>query len=328
MSAGEKLANIGYFGKIPSRGDFIKATDNVPLVSILDEWLAQAMDLLSAEPRWKIAYDAVSPLHFAFIGPRSRRAIAGHLIASNDQANRRFPFLAVSTMEIDEPQDFTAKSPMAFARLWNRLEAQASEVVAATDPALSLQNLTATGIPLQLGSGAYHAAFTDFMEIQTIGGLENMLRNAGFKGSLRHLILALGILLQPVMASSSSRLEKSLVMPLPDDPMYRNLVASYWLHLITPFLLRGNFELATFVTRINDQPSMVIGFSGASPRTLQALMDPQVALDHHISFEDASWVEDQVKSDYSITKIASYLAQPTLSLKSAHDSFRDVFIGA
>ncbi|MFC5473601.1 type VI secretion system-associated protein TagF [Paraherbaspirillum soli] len=328
MNGGEKLANIGYFGKIPSRGDFIKATDNVPLVSILDEWLAQAMDLLSTDPRWKIAYDAVTPLDFAFIGPRSKRAIAGHLIASSDQASRRFPFLAVSTMEIDEPLDFISKSPMAFSRLWNRLESQSSEVVAAADPTVPLQDLTATGIPLQLGLGAYHAAYTDFLEIQTIGALDNMLSSTGFKGSLRHLVLALGILLQPVLASSSSRLEKSLVMPLPSDPMYRNLVASFWLHLITPFLLRGHFELATFFTRIDDKPAMIIGFSGASPRTLQAIMDPRIALEHHIAFDDASWVEEQVNADVSIKKISSYLAQPNLSLKSAHDSFREAFIGA
>ena len=74
------------------------------------------------------------------------------------------------------------------------------------------------------------------------------LAQAGYQASARQILLALGMLLQPVMASSSSRLEKSLVLPLPDDPMYRNLVAAFWMHLITPFLVRADFELALFVT--------------------------------------------------------------------------------
>jgi type VI secretion system protein ImpM len=83
---------IGYFGKIPSRGDFVKACDNPALVMQLDDWLARAMDLLMADADWKARYDTVAPLHFAILGPRRRHAIAGHIVASADQSGRRFPF--------------------------------------------------------------------------------------------------------------------------------------------------------------------------------------------------------------------------------------------
>ena len=65
---------IGYFGKLPSRADFIKATNNLALANLLDGWLAEVMNLLSVDPRWKINYDAMRPLQFAFVGTRSRRA--------------------------------------------------------------------------------------------------------------------------------------------------------------------------------------------------------------------------------------------------------------
>jgi type VI secretion system protein ImpM len=35
---------IGYFGKLPSRGDFIKATNNLALANLLDGWLAEVMN--------------------------------------------------------------------------------------------------------------------------------------------------------------------------------------------------------------------------------------------------------------------------------------------
>lgn len=327
MSNTTTQTKVGYFGKIPSRGDFIKAADNLPLIEVLDEWLAQTMALLAEDPRWKIGYDDAKPLDFAFIGPRKKRAIAGHIIASSDMAQRRFPFLTMSEMEIYEPAEFVSSSPIILSRLWNRLAAQGVGIVSATDPAIPLQNLTSTKIELELRNNAYDAAFNDFLEIQTLGALDSMLLQAGFKGNVRQLILALGLLLQPVMASNSTRLEKSLVLPLPNDPMYRYLVAALWMHLITPFLSRADFELALFFVQLKDHPAMVLGFSGASARTLQAILDPQIGKEHHISFEHAQWVEDQVSSDYGIKKFSSYLVQADLSLRSALELFATTFIG-
>ncbi|HEY4541023.1 MAG TPA: type VI secretion system-associated protein TagF [Noviherbaspirillum sp.] len=328
MSRTATQTSIAYFGKIPSRGDFVKASDNTALISILDEWLAQTMELLASEPRWKLLYDAVPPMHFSFIGPRRRHAIAGHMIASCDKAQRRFPFLLMSAMEIEAPPAFMAKSPVALLRLWNRLEALSGDVVRAEDPGSALQAVSAASVNLELGTPAYDAALADFLELQSVGALEAMLAQAGFAGTVRQLVLALGLLLQPVLSSGSSRLEKSLVLPLPADPMYRFLVATFWMHLITPFLVRADFEIAVFLTQIQERPSMVVGFSGASARTLQAVMDPQVGLTHHIAFDEAQWVEAQVEAEYGLGKLSSYLAQPQLSLKLAYESFREVFIGA
>lgn len=327
MSRGATPISIGYFGKIPTRGDFVKGSDSPALIKVLDDWLSQAMDLMSTDARWKLHYDAVAPLHFAFVGPRRRHAIAGHIVASSDQSSRRYPFLMMSTMEVAEPAGFVPNAPLVLTRLWNRLEALTASVRDAGDPTLPLQSAASHLIELDLRSAAYDAAFEDFLELQTIGALDNMLSQTGFKGSARQILLALGMLLQPVMASSSSRLEKSLVLPLPNDPMYRNLVAAFWMHLITPFLARADFELALFVTRMGERPTLVLGFSGASAQTLRAIMDPQAALDHHIGFEELDWVEEQVDADYGVKKLSTYLAQANLSLKSALDSVGTAFIG-
>ncbi|NRR30310.1 type VI secretion system-associated protein TagF [Oxalobacteraceae bacterium] len=327
MSRGMTAATVGYFGKIPQRGDFVKGSGNPALVKVLDNWLAQAMELMSTDARWKISYDAVAPLHFAFVGPRRRHAIAGHIVASSDQSNRRFPFLMTSSIEVAEPGSFVPNAPLVLTRLWNRLESMAVGVIGAADPAAPLQAVGSQTIELDLRSAAYDAAFDDFLEMQTVGALDTMLAQTGFTGSVRQVLLALGMLLQPVLASSSSRLEKSLLLPLPADPMYRNLVAAFWMHLITPFLARADFELALFVTRIRDQPSLVLGFSGASAHTLQAIMDPQAGLERHISFDQLEWVEEQIDTDYAIKKLSTYLAQANLSLKSARESLHAAFIG-
>ncbi|OON62802.1 type VI secretion-associated protein [Massilia sp. KIM] len=327
MSRAATPATIGYFGKIPSRGDFIKGSDNPALIKVLDDWLARAMDLLSSDARWKLSYDAMAPLHFAIIGPRRRHAIAGHIVASADQSSRRFPFLMMSALEVNDPSEFVPDAPLVLNRLWNRLETLSTGVVSAPDASAPLAAAASQTVELDLRASAYDAAFADFLEMQTVGGLQAMLAQAGFEGSVRQVLLALGMLLQPVLASSSSRLEKSLLLPLPRDPMYRNLVAAYWMHLITPFLARADFELALFLTRIADRPALVLGFSGASAHTLQAIIDPHAGLERHISFDQLDWVEDQVDDDYAVKKLSTYLAQSDLSLKSALDSLGTAFIG-
>ena len=318
---------IAYFGKLPTRGDFVKASDNLALVDVLDEWLSQAMEMLNSDPRWKSAYDAVAPLQFAFIGPRRRRAIAGHIVASCDQSNRRYPFLMMCTMDVATPATFVPNSPLALARLWSRLEGLTAGVLGAADPTALLHEAASGTVEIDLRSSAFDTAYNDFLTMQTVGALDAMLAQSGFVGSVRQVLLALGMLMQPVMASGSSRLEKSLVLPLPGDPLYRNLVAAFWMHLITPFLARADFELALFITRLEQRPVLVLGFTGASAATLRAIMDPQAGTERHISFDQLDWVEQQVDADYAIKKLSTYLAQPTLSLTAARDSLCAAFIG-
>jgi len=128
-------AQIAYFGKIPSRGDFVKSAHNPQLLATLDRWIAEAMELLTDDPRWKIVYENAKPMHFAFLGSRSKLAIAGHMVASHDQSSRRFPFLAATALEVEKPLTFLAHSPLAFARLWSRVSAQMKPLLGVSEPA-------------------------------------------------------------------------------------------------------------------------------------------------------------------------------------------------
>ncbi|MCZ3099973.1 hypothetical protein NYZ00_18800, partial [Acinetobacter baumannii] len=96
-------------------------------------------------------------------------------------------------------------------------------------------------------------SFKDFIEFQTVAGLEQMLRADGQTLCLRRTLVALGILLEPVMSAGTSRLDKGLTLPLPSDPVYRSLVASFWLDLVSGFLKRGDFELSLFLGRVGNE---------------------------------------------------------------------------
>ncbi|MBW0448156.1 type VI secretion system-associated protein TagF [bacterium M00.F.Ca.ET.228.01.1.1] len=324
-------AQIAYFGKIPSRGDFVKSAHNPQLLATLDRWIAEAMELLTDDPRWKIVYENAKPMHFAFLGSRSKLAIAGHMVASHDQSSRRFPFLAATALEVEKPLTFLAHSPLAFARLWSRVSAQMKPLLGASEPAGALQALGETQVPIEIGGGPgnpHDGTFNDFVEHQTLAGLEQMLLASGHPVRLRGAMLALGSLLRPVMQSGSSHLERGLTLPLPNDPFYRSLVAAFWLELIAPFVAQADFELAIFIGTIAERERLIIGFNGASAKTLHSVVDPQAYAAHNIDIDDPEWIDEHAQNDHGISKLVSYLDQPQLSLRVSIDTFREAFTGA
>ena len=329
MNPGALPVSLVYFGKIPSRGDFVRSPHQAGLIHTLDRWLSQGIELMAADPRWKEVYDRAEPVHFAFLGVKSQVALAGHLVASRDASGRRFPFIAAGSFEVAAPGEFIGRSPLVLARLWQRFDGAAREAVAAGDSGPVLAQLAQTQVAIDVSPQAYDATLRDFLDLQTLGSLEAMLRRAGHTSDLRRTLLALGLLLQPVPASGSSQLEKGLCLPLPADPLHQPYAAALWLGLVSRFLQRGDFELALFLPQASAKtpPSLSIGFNGGSPGVLHAALDPSVGAQVFVDLRDAGWVEQHVQQDYGVRKLSSYLQQPQLSLRQMCDTFREAFLG-
>lgn len=312
-------SRIGYFGKIPARSDFVKLAHDAAAISMLDDWLAAVMQRLPSNARWKIDYDAMAPVSFAFVGPARRHAVAGHLVASHDAPGRRFPFLTMRTLDVADPPAFLSRCVLAFAPLWTFLEAAAPQVLAACDPAPHLQGISEAAIAL----GDADAALSGFLAGATVGSLSDLLD--GLDAS--RTILALGLLLQPVMHSKPAQVDKSLVLPLPADAALRPQVAAFWLELVAPFVRRTGFDLALFLTCLDGRPVLVIGFCGAAAQTLRAIVDPLAGAEQQVRFADLGWIDEQLGLDVDVRALASYLDQPQLPLKMARELFLKTFIG-
>jgi type VI secretion system protein ImpM len=325
---GELALNISYFGKLPSRGDFLKAPgNNHQLIAMLDRWAGQGLEQLSQDVAWKQLYDMGHPFNFAILGSRSRGAIAGHLLPSTDASGRRFPFMTAVSMDIPQPQAFLSRSPLAFSRVWARLERETRVARDAPDPTVPLSELVDNRANVNVLYESLNPAFQDFLEMQTLESLQSMLGTQDHPVSVRRILLALGILLQPVMSSGSARIGKGLLLPLPNDPLYRNLVSTLWLDLISGFLGRADFELLALL-RQGPQSALAVGFSGVQGRGLQAMFDPRVAEQDFIALYDPDWVEDHAHEDAALKKLSTYASQDGLSLRTARNTFRETFLGA
>lgn len=323
------LMSTLYFGKLPSRGDFVRGGPHRALIDTLDRWLTQAMEMLSSDARWKETYDRTQPLNFAFLGPGSRMALAGHLVASADASGRRFPFLAAGSFEARSPAWLLARGPMALARPWRTLELAARAAFAGEDAGPPLGELLNVQIDVDITVDACEASFGEFIEGHTIGSLEGMLQQAGHVIDLRQTMLGLGMLLQPLRTSGAKHLDKGLRLPLPADAPSQPCVAALWLDLVSRFLRVVDVELVMFMppTALRDAPTLALGFSGGSPRLLQAALDPQMGDKVFVDLRQAQWADDPAGQDYAVRKLSSYLQQPQLSLTQAMATFREAFLG-
>ncbi|MDR2853129.1 MAG: type VI secretion system-associated protein TagF [Burkholderiaceae bacterium] len=321
---------MSYFGKLPSRGDFVKGRHNPQILKILDNWVAQSIELLAEDPRWKLIYDAHPALHFACVGSRSRLALAGHLRPSADGSGRRYPFLTAVQLDVERSLDFMINAPLLLGPWWRQTEGAVNKLVNASEPEAELQRLdnAALGVETDFSATQAHTAYSNFTQRHSLLRIEQMLNFDGHGVSVRRLILALGLLLQPVMASGVTHLEKGLTLPLPRDPAYQDLIAALWLDIVAQFFAKSDFELVLFVCPVQQRPRLVIGFNGLSPRSLHGVMHPQVYAEQNIEIDNPEWVEESVHSNYALYKLVSYLDQPQLPLSVVLSAFREVFIGA
>ena len=328
MSAGQPCrTELLYFGKVPSRGDFIRSAAMAPLIQSLDHWQSQTMERLAVHPRWKLTYDSAPPLQFAVLGTGNRVGLAGHWLPSQDASGRRFPFIAGAAFDLDAPRRFAAISPVAMGRLWARLAQLARLTHDAADLVEALPQLNSP-LGLELVPEAAECAVSDFLDTHTVASLEQMLAAGGHRLSLRQSVLALGILLQPAMTQGASRLQKALLLPLVQDTALAGAVASFWLLLVLGFFQRHDIELGLFLVQQADRPMLVLGFQGASPATLHAVVDPTVLDQHSVGLQDADWVEEEVEQDYGLRKLSNYLKDPGLPLFQVMQTFREVFLGS
>lgn len=319
---------IIYFGKIPSRGDFVRSANGTQVIALLDTWVSQSMELLSVDPMWKTRYDSASPINFAFVGTQSKRILSGHLAASNDLSSRRFPFITSGSTEVDDPLAFLARCPMLLSRHWHRLRTLTQKALLPENGEDVLEAINEAPIAIEPAASSYECYFRDFMEMQTIESVETILRQDERRVALRQSVLALGLLLQPLLENPRAVLQKGLALPLPADDVYGPLVASFWLELIHPFFAKGDFELALFLTQWDGKKGLFIGFNGASSRALQALFDVAAGREYHVDISEAEWVEDYISGNRAVEKLSSYMAHPQLSLRQLGDTFREVFLDA
>ncbi|WP_374508889.1 type VI secretion system-associated protein TagF [Niveibacterium sp.] len=325
MRMTDLAGRICYFGKLPGRADFVRSSNGSAILDPLDAWVAHGLELAASDAGWKSAYDRCAPVDFVFLGARSPVALVGRLVPSQDASQRRFPFIAAVALPTESPIGLLAEFPACFDGVWRQLATSMDAALASDDPRAALDELAAIEFsPPMLGRAD---ALRPEYDRLTLADVERRLREAGHPLVLRRSVLALGLLLEPLLTQASARLQRGLVLPLPAEGDARAALATWWVAAVAPFLARSDFEVGAFNVHRGGRPELMLSFSGADARALEALLSATAAQEYLINVCDAEWVEDYLDNDYAIRKLASYLDIPRLSLRQAADTFGEAFHG-
>ena len=321
--AGEGSAT--FFGKVPGRGDFVKGAGQHPLIGMLDSWVSGAMELISADPGWKAAYDAACPVDFAFVGARSGVSVVGHLRPSFDASGRRFPFLAAAAVERGDTLMFRC-APCGLVEAWAQLARCAEAAVAGAAPAAWQGELEAADCGALFDAAMQGDSLGAFVRGSTLATLADLL---GVRPeAVARVILAIGLLMRPVLGQPSSGIDKDLILPLPAEPAAARQVAGLWLYLVSAFLRGTGLELQLLIPCGAVPARLFIGFRGAAADTLANALVPPAAT-QAVSLVDPEWIDAQpaLIREHGVARLASYLAQPGIGLELVVNSFREVFLG-
>lgn len=316
-----------YFGKLPSQGDFIRSQNGVAVINSLDRWICSCLEHLANETDWKRHFDALPGILFAFAGSRSPSLLVGHLISSRDSSGRRFPFLMAGSLRTEAPLAFLPGLPLAMQSAWTRMGQLMREARDATDLREALSQISVTTLQADQDTTALVREIRETLARINVGQLERALAASGNHCHLHYTVTALGILLSPVRTKGSAGESKGLALPLPDDDTWAAHACVFWLSLIAPFLEHGHHEISLMRSRLAGRQQLILGFSGANPRTLESVFNPALAFDANIDLCDSRWVETHIPGNIPLTKLASYLEHPDLSLAQAIATFGEVFHG-
>jgi type VI secretion system protein ImpM len=174
-----------YFGKLPARGDFVRNGDALGLTDRLDQWLTHGLERMARDPRWKEHYDQAGVAHFAFLGVRSRAIVVGHLLASRDASGRRFPFVTAGRADVDQPLAFMRLAPLALQPVWDHLAQACAQAHAAADVVPGLNALCQAPARLESDPRRFLAQYHEFLEVHTLGQLQQSLHAEGRPCDLR-----------------------------------------------------------------------------------------------------------------------------------------------
>lgn len=319
-----------FFGKLPCRGDFVRSTSHPALIQSLDRWLSAGVELMAEDAHWKHIYDQADSAHFAMLSPHRHTALVGHILPSADTSGRRFPFITACTVESENGNELLGLSPLKMHSTWAQLaEAGRKARVASGEEAVSaLNELAHLLAPALLPSAQARLAYQQFLAQTTLSTLVQDLSDTGQAMDVRQIVLALGLLLQPVKNSVGQAIENGLNLPLPRDDVTRFLVATFWMDLISRFLARSSYDMTLFMPRgVNHKPCVLIGFSAGAANVLHGLLDSRVTASVFLSLNESPWVEDYVAHDFGLKKLSSYLQQPQMSLAQVLSTFEEAFLG-
>ncbi len=314
----EAQTPLGYTGKLPAFGDFVRANVASPAARVLEKWLSDGLTQFPAVVGngWEASFDGGQRFGFVLNAGEPGALLVGFSIPSRDRGGRRYPFSLFSTAQAGPEGEFFHLLPVAFGPFLER----GSEAVAETWPssvdAIYGEKISplASSLPRYLKDG--QGAFDGYLESQTLGDFWPNLFNS-FDAPEKYLLLDnLLKSLIPLRRQDFSRFNFILQFPIRGSSTQEaGRQAAFWIFLCQKILARPKLPLQAFW---NFSPeagaSCFLSFRLPEGRFFPYLLLP--GLDNNFIWKLAGLGKEKLQKERLPAALVKILDNPDEKLKS------------
>lgn len=305
-----------YFGKIPSRGDFIRARSHAQEIDSIDHWISEA--LAHSE---RLFYQTPC-IYFSHVNTAEQSSITGTVIPSHDSTDRSYPLIGFALEYTDKPKSWLNYLPVKSSSLWDttyEAVCAAKQQQSDTEANNLLNNCS---LSIDRNASTY---YYDFINKMTLDDFSRFIEQS--KTQLIEKIIATGLLFLPTYTKGFHGLNKALCWTLARDKQTSIMLATFWHDLIHGFYQPHEMTLNTYLYQIKDQYHMTLSFGAPSGRLLaQLALDGQKSGDDWVFIDDSEWTQSYIEDDIGLTRLQKLLSQDHLYLYDVRQLFKQIFL--
>ncbi|WEV49823.1 type VI secretion system-associated protein TagF [Acinetobacter sp. ESL0695] len=308
-----------YYGKNPSRGDFIKSKGQNALTQTIDQWITQALDVCIKSDDFSVRYNNLAPLDFFIANPQGKNFLVANLVASEDSSGRKFPMVLGQFLEVQSPLENMLYAPYAYKQVLLNLLRENISLRKVTNSTELLEHLADLNTQIEVFTAHGHTDFLDEHTVYSFAKLMNMTM-----AELAQMMIALGLLLQPVIQHGTGKLNKVLVIPIFNDT-YKYEISAFWVGLINQFIGKQNTDVLIGVLH-QESPVLLFGFQGTDIRALSDILIQDFSTSRWVALKDTAWIEQYLDQNIGLVRLKQALCDRQMSLRQGIKMFMQIFI--
>lgn len=319
------------FGKLPNRADFVRVNANHPVALEFDGQIQGALERMVGSQGGEAA---ALPVDFLYVSRDQRHLMIGALMPSQDQAGRRYPFVAAAILPADSVDGFLPVSPIAYEVFFDGLREQVVNAVENSVEALSCRQF------LESNLHTYDTAPEDlelarsvverFMSNQSAKHLSDLLGRTKSPASLQQALLNIAFYQAYLSRFNNPATNQLIVLPLSEKKGEQSLLASSWLAILsalaTPGVQDYSWRGSYFFQRRPDEGAQLIASVGRMPASFGQIMlggafEPGMVLE--LGVENEAWMSHRMYAEAAYA-LGRALADPECSLAMLCGFLRDM----
>ncbi len=223
-------APVGYTGKLPHYGDFVRQNVISSAAKAFEAWQAEGLTQFPAKAGngWERSFDSAAPFFFLFHGGERNNFAVGASIPSRDKSGRRYPFTIFSTSPAGSQGELYYLLPSACASFLTAARQTMGEEWPPAVDAVYGRKIAPLVSTLPHLSPELNKRFEQYVETTTLKDFFTSLFGS-FEAPEKYLVMDnLLKTLIPLRGRDSGRFNFSLRLPLASLPGEEGMQIGFW----------------------------------------------------------------------------------------------------